>query len=304
MKSLTSSAFDRASEFVQRVGRPLEQAQLRYYFGDGTVDEVLGELSKFQNDDGGFGHAMEPDIRMPNSSPLCSSVAFQVLRELEVSDDHEIVHSAIGYFANSYQPKIGGWDPTGPEVDDYDRAPWWDYSPIEGRLTPLKVANPGAEICGYLKLFGADSNSDIAVDTIVEDQLDLFFNLPNEIELHALMCFMRMAEMLPGDVAERMLSKLVRASRLAVSDNAEDWKGYGGRPLWVAPAPSSLLASEFSASVEKQLDFEIESQNAEGGWLPFWSYGDRVAALQEATNEWAGWLTLRNLIAFKSWGRI
>ena len=86
---------------MQRVGRPLEQDQLRYYFRDGTVDEVLGELSKFQNDDGGFGHAMEPDIRMPNSSPLCSSVAFQVLRELEVSYDLEIVHSAIGYFANS-----------------------------------------------------------------------------------------------------------------------------------------------------------------------------------------------------------
>ena len=82
---------------MQRVGRPLEQAQLKYYFGDVTVNEVLGELSKFQNDDGGFGHAMELDIRMPNSSPLCSSVAFQVLRELEVSDDLEIVHSAIGY---------------------------------------------------------------------------------------------------------------------------------------------------------------------------------------------------------------
>jgi hypothetical protein len=49
--------------------------------------------------------------------------------------------------------------------------------------------------------------------------------------------------------------------------------------LWIAAAPSSLLASEFSASVEKQLDFEIESLNAEGGWLPFWSYGDQAAAL-------------------------
>jgi len=74
--------------------------------------------------------------------------------------------------------------------------------------------------------------------------------------------------------------------------------------LWIAAAPSSLLVSEFSVSVEKQLDFEIESQNAEGGWMPFWSYGDRAAALKEATNEWLGWLTFRNLIAFKSWGRI
>jgi hypothetical protein len=206
---------------------------------------VLGELSKFQNDDGGFGHAMEPDVRMTNSSPLCSSVAFQVLRELEVSDDLEIVHSAIGYFANSYQPKIGGWDPTGPDVDDYDRAAWCDYSPIEGRLTPRKVINPGAYICGYLKLFGADRDSDIAVDTIVEDLLDLFFNLPEEIELHALMCFIRMGGMMSVDVAERMLPKLARAAHLTVSENEEDWRGYGGRPLCIAAAPSSLLVSEF-----------------------------------------------------------
>ncbi|MBT3996366.1 MAG: hypothetical protein HOF01_11280 [Chloroflexi bacterium] len=304
MKSLTTDAFDRACEFVQRIGRPLEQAQLRYIFGEGTVDEVLTELSKFQNDDGGFGHGMEPDIRMPNSSPLCSSVAFQVLRELEVSDDYEIVRSGISYFANSYQPEIGGWDPTGPDVDEYDRAPWWDYSPIEGRLTPLKVANPGSEICGYLKLFSAGDASNLVVDQVVEDLLNLFFDLPDEIETHALMCFMRMAEMLSDEVTERMLPKLVRASHLAVSENADDWRGYGGRPLWFAPAPSSLLASEFSISVETQLNFEIDSQNADGGWLPVWSYGDRSVALQQATNEWAGWLTLRNLIAFKSWGRI
>jgi hypothetical protein len=202
MRLLTSSAIDRASEFVQRVGRPLEQAQLRYYFGDGTVDEVLGELSKFQNDDCGFGHAMEPDIRKPNSSPLCSSI-FQ--------KKYNFMHRCFLY----------AW----------------------------------GKFC--------------------------LWTLPREF-----------------------WTKLARAAHLAVSENEEDWRGYGGRPLWIAAAPSSLLASEFSASVEKQLDFEIESQNAEGGWLPFWSYGDRAAVLQEATNEWPGWLTLRNRIAFKSRGRI
>ena len=71
------------------------------------------------------------------------------------------------------------------------------------------------------------------------------------------------------DVAERMLPKLARAAHLTVSENEEDWRGYGGRPLCIAAAPSSLLVFEFSASVEKQLDFEIESQNAEGEWLKF-----------------------------------
>ena len=119
MKSLTTDAFERACELVLRVGRPLEQDQFKYIFGEETVDEVLAEMSKLQNDDGGFDHGMEPDIEIPNSSPLCSSVAFQVLRELEVADDHEIVRSGISYFANSYQTEIGGWDPTDPDFDEF-----------------------------------------------------------------------------------------------------------------------------------------------------------------------------------------
>ncbi len=70
---------------------------------------------------------------MHNSSPLCSYVAFQVLRALEVSNDHAMFRSGIVYFVKSNQPDFGGWDPTGPVVDEFDRAPWWDYSSIEVR---------------------------------------------------------------------------------------------------------------------------------------------------------------------------
>ena len=82
----------------------MEHAQLKYYLGEGTVDEVLEELGKFHNSDGGFGHVLELDIRIPNSSPICSSLAFQVLRELEVSNDHDMDRSMIVYFVNSNQP--------------------------------------------------------------------------------------------------------------------------------------------------------------------------------------------------------
>ncbi|MDE0592881.1 MAG: hypothetical protein OSB68_06535 [Dehalococcoidia bacterium] len=62
-----------------------------------------------------------------------------------------------------------------------------------------------------MKLFGADGTSNIVVDTVVGDLLNLFFDLPDAIETQALLCFMRMEEMLADDIAERMLLKLVRA---------------------------------------------------------------------------------------------
>ncbi|MEE8045500.1 MAG: hypothetical protein V3T49_01535, partial [Dehalococcoidia bacterium] len=137
MKVLTSDAFEKASEFIAKTARPLERAQFDLHFGSGSIDAVLDELQKFQNDDGGFGHAVEPDVRMPHSSPFISSVAFQVIRELSVPAEHQIVRDGIGYFEHSYDRTIGGWEPIGPQSANYPHARWWEYKPVVGQLDPL-----------------------------------------------------------------------------------------------------------------------------------------------------------------------
>ena len=40
---------------------------------------------RFQNDDGGFGRALEPDFRLPASSAIATAVGFQYLREAGVA---------------------------------------------------------------------------------------------------------------------------------------------------------------------------------------------------------------------------
>jgi hypothetical protein len=303
MKSLPKKSFDKAVAFISANARPLEQAQCDYHFGSGSIANVLTELKKFQNDDGGFGHGIEPDIRMPNSSPLATTLAFQVLREVRIPAEAPIVRAGIEYFERTYDQGIGGWDPTGPEVESYPRAPWWDYAPVDGALTPTKQSNPGAEICGYLSMFRAGELSP-SLDSAVTNVLGVFEELPDDFELHALMCFMRMAEMMPGSVADRLMPKLSRGAHLVTGDKPEDWKNYGGRPLWFAQTPQSLLSPELQHAVSIQLDYEIDTQGDDGGWSPVWSYGDREAEMASAISEWAGWLTLRNLIAFNEWGRL
>ena len=65
-----------------------------------------------------------------------------------------------------------------------------------------------------------------------------------------------------------------------------------------------MLADELEDSVQSQLDYEIAAQADDGSWKAFWSYGDREHQLATAKVEWAGYLTLRNLLAFKVWGRM
>ena len=134
--------------------------------------------------------------------------------------------------------------------------------------------------------------------------LNAFAALPDDIEVHAMMCFMRLAEMAPGPVVEKLLPKLRRGVHLVTGDKPDDWQNYGGRPLWFAAAPDSLLSDYLQDSIQVQLDYEIESQADDGGWHPNWSWGQYESVWETARVEWAGYLTLRNLLTLKAWGRI
>jgi hypothetical protein len=303
MKSLNTEAFERATDFIAKHARPLERAQFDYHFGSGSIGEILIELAKFQNSDGGFGHGVEPDVRMPESSPFVSSVAFQVLVELGVPVQHQMVRSGITYFERTYDETVGGWDPTGPIVDQHPHAPWWNYIPIDGTLDGLKRVNPGAEITGYLQVY-KDATSEDFVERVTQRTVHALDSLPDDMEVHAMLCCMRLAEMAGGELAENLLSRLRRGVHRVIGTSKADWEAYGGRPLWFAGTPSSLLADELRDFVTEQLDYEIESQAEDGSWKPNWTWNQFEDVWPTAEVEWSGWLTLRNLMAFKAWGRL
>ena len=79
MKNLSQAAFRRAKTFVMEQGRDLDRALLAFHFEDGTADDVLTALAAYQNDDGGFGHGLEPDLRTQASSAIATTVAFPEL---------------------------------------------------------------------------------------------------------------------------------------------------------------------------------------------------------------------------------
>ena len=60
-----------AARFIEQHARPLELAQYRVFFAEDDPNEVVEALLPFQNADGGFGHALEPDNwnPIPRRSP-------------------------------------------------------------------------------------------------------------------------------------------------------------------------------------------------------------------------------------------
>ncbi|MGW2202944.1 hypothetical protein [Streptomyces sp. NPDC001774] len=69
----------RAEQFVWLTARVLEQRRFAYHFLRGGAEPVEVALTAYLNEDGGYGHALEPDLRGPVSQPLHTGHALRVL---------------------------------------------------------------------------------------------------------------------------------------------------------------------------------------------------------------------------------
>ena len=61
MLYLEREPFRRAQYTILENGRELEKRLFAYYFMDGPANSVVEEIAGYQNSDGGFGNAIEPD---------------------------------------------------------------------------------------------------------------------------------------------------------------------------------------------------------------------------------------------------
>ena len=73
----SSPPLARAEHFVWLTARVLEQRLFAYHFLGGGADPVETALAAYRNDDGGYGHALEPDLRGPVSQPLHTAHALR-----------------------------------------------------------------------------------------------------------------------------------------------------------------------------------------------------------------------------------
>lgn len=72
--------------YLEQYARKLDLYLYEYLFEGADSAPVLKELSVYQNADGGFGHALEADLRLPNSSALATTIALQYLSRINVNE--------------------------------------------------------------------------------------------------------------------------------------------------------------------------------------------------------------------------
>ncbi|MGN0675876.1 MAG: hypothetical protein ACI4KG_08980, partial [Oscillospiraceae bacterium] len=121
--------FENSRQFVYRNARPLDLARWQYHFENGSKESVLHALSFYQNGDGGFGHGLEPDFLNPNSTPMATWTATEILSEIQLNDkNHPIVAGILHYLESGadFDTEHNQWMNTVPTNNDYPHAVWWE----------------------------------------------------------------------------------------------------------------------------------------------------------------------------------
>jgi hypothetical protein len=285
--------FDAAATFVAVHARVVDRRRFLRMFGDGPAGPVRDAVAAYRNDDGGFGHALEPDCRAPGSQSLAVEMALRIMDEADAWDD-ALVREACDWLA-SVAPAEGGvaFIEEGPHaLDDWPRAPWW--VPEAGH--PANLTSTGL-IAGTLHKRGV---SHPWLDRATEV---MWTRIGTLAEPHAYDMFGVLGFLQHVPDRDRAREAFGRVGPLIIERNLvtldPEAPGEVHSPLAFAPEPDSLARSLFDdATIKAHLDHLAHAQREDGGWTfnwPAWSPG--------AERDWRGFLTVDALRVLRANGR-
>jgi hypothetical protein len=284
---------------INKYGRELEISLFEYYFSDGKVDDVVYALKKFQNEDGGFGHGLEPDFLNPNSSPIQTWTAITILRKLNLDSHHEMITKMLDYLAFSYDKTIKRWPNTIPTNDDYPHAPWWSYRMDHS-------FNPSISIASFI-ITHADQNHPVysyAKEVIYEGILYLEL-ADTKIEPHELRCFVDMANDLTilggaSIISDRINTILLSQMIDAISPDVNSWfNSYAVKPSSLIKSYPSYGAEAFKNLLISELNLALQARDLEGAWDITWDWNSYPKDYAKSKKIWRAIICLEYLFLMK-----
>ncbi|MEU4363168.1 hypothetical protein [Promicromonospora sp. NPDC023987] len=280
-----------AERFIHDDARLLERHRLAVLFRDAPGRRVLDALRPYRNDDGGWGHALEPDLRGPDSQVSGALSALEVLAELGTAADPAVTRLATetaDWLASVALPD-GRVPHVLPTAADYPAAPWMQPNEngfltfaVTARLWELGLHHPWLD----------------AATTWCWDQLEGETPVDGYTVLFALNFLDAVPE--PDRAAtavERLRPALRDDGSIAVDGGQSDEKL---TPLQLSARPGSPSRALFSSGqISAELDRLEAEQLEDGGWdfdFQHWSPGQTV--------EWRGIVTLSALQTLRLHGRL
>jgi len=278
----------RAQDFVWHSARLLDRQLFAYLYADGSQAAVLQALRAYQNPDGGFGNALEPDKRVPASQPVDIEMALHIL---DIADGFaDPLVGPVLDFLPTITTAAGGVPFALPSVLEYPRAPWWQTA-----ADPPASLNPTAAIVGLLLKHGirhpwVEAAGAFCWSEIEQSASEQFH------DLMPMLTFLEHAADRPRAQREqeRIGERILERKLVAFGDEA----GYVKGPLDWAPTPDSFCRQLFSTEqIDASLQQLLGRQQPDGGWPINWEPISVAVAC-----EWRGWVTIGALQTLQAYG--
>jgi hypothetical protein len=280
----------KARTFILTHARLLERRLFQVHFEGESPDCICRVVQAYQNEDGGLGHALEPDARCPESQPLFVSIGLSAMEESGCRDA-QLAESLCDYL-QSVADKDGLVPCFNDTVYRSPAARHWMNPNIPPGI------NPTAEICGLLHYQGIRHDW---LSKATETCCNMILNDP-PAEAHDLFCVSRLAEYLPDPATAAKLMDVIASSLPQASYFIADVPvtAYGLTPLHFAPRPDSICRPLFADDqINGHLQELAGQQQADGGWPISWEAPGPASEL-----EWRGRWTLDAVCRLSAYGVI
>lgn len=301
------NTYEKARAFMYRCSRPLELALWQYHFEGGSAENVLHALSFYQNEDGGFGHALEADNWNPNSSPLTTQTATEILYAVDAPAEHPIVQGVLRYLDSGKDFDLSHlqWPGTVPSNNDHPRAIWWTWDGKDAfRYNP--TAGLAAFILRYAARDSAVYQKGLA---IAREAVAWLLAQEPFAEKHIIFLFQRLAEFGTGHDIPGFDEMAARVHTLAPLCVCTDLTKYGveyvDRPTDLITGPKHPWYPLIAEAAQAECDFLIASQRPDGSWPVPWKWWNEYTAEYEvAAMWWKSHIVLKHIVYLKNFNRV
>ena len=283
-----TSTLSAGASFLRQTARPLELRAYECLFEGAPHDGFVSELTAFRREDGGFGGALEPDARTPDSQPLFVDFALKSLYQAGARAT-ELGAGACAFLDSVSEPS-GALPYLLPGALEHPRAKHWQtLQPPSLELT--------YGIAALLHWLGVEEPW---LSAATDSCWSALGEPPDEA--HALIGVLHFLEFAPRRPERdarlaHVRERLPGARWLSMEVPVE---GYGLTPLNLAPRPDALARVCFDdATIEAHLDALAAQQREDGGWPLSWEPPGEAARA-----EWRGKWTLDALVVLDAYGRL
>jgi hypothetical protein len=288
-------------------GRKLDQARYQFFFENGSAEAVLSALEAYQNDDGGFGHALEPDLRTPASSVIATTHAFEIFHEVHAPGDSLIVQAGVSFLVRAFDAAGQVWPMAPPAVEDGPHAPWWTYDKTPETFEGFRI-NPTAAVVAHLLRYKGLVSDPAWLDECARVVVARIVEKGGQLEMNEFFTVLtlRASPSLPDELRGQVAGALAASIPNLVPKDPAAWATYTVQPLEAAPAPDAFGAQHLDPTlIQRNLDYWQETQLEDGSWpIPWnWAFVDEEAWTQ-AERDWKGVFVVQRMRTLRAYGRI